>query len=310
MTVTNTTSLQQFVGNGISALYVFSIQTYDPAWITATVDGMVATGTITLNPDQETTPGGVFDFDVIPPDQSDVIIQRIVPLTQLVDLPPYTRFPSRNVEDSLDKITMALQQMNDSMIPTGDTTVPGVWTFLQGLQVAYTHPLVFLSDQNDPFEPDGPVYIRMINPDEWELAQLVGGFSVPMIEVNPLGVTLNAPKTNSPIVDGTQLTTKDYVDGLVGDTYEFRIEATTGVVQWSNQPLPAGFVWSNPGVGNYSFTHDLGSTPYLQVTQQEISTTTAYVWQATPTVFEVRTRDSSGTAVDVGILNISMRPTA
>lgn len=133
MTVSSSVFSQSFVADGIATDFPFSIQSYDTAWIQATVDDAVVTFSVALNEDQESNSGGIVTFDAAPDDQAVVRIYRTVPLTQLLSLPDYTPFPARNVEDELDKITMALSQF----IQQGGSPLTGPIVIAYGNQVQF-----------------------------------------------------------------------------------------------------------------------------------------------------------------------------
>ena len=145
MTVSNDQRLQAYVGDGVEVDFAFTMQASDESWIFAYVDGVETAGTVVLNPDQTIASGGTFTFFSAPADQSSIIILRTVPLTQELSLPDLTPFPARNVEDELDKLTMAQQQALDSFNPVAidatlfNSTVNGVYLLDDG------NPAAFLS---------------------------------------------------------------------------------------------------------------------------------------------------------------------
>ena len=77
--------------------------------------------------------GGNVIFAIAPSAGSSVTLLREVPLTQLIDYTPYDRFPAETHEAGLDKLTMAVQQIDEAV----DRTVKGPvdddgsfdWTF-------------------------------------------------------------------------------------------------------------------------------------------------------------------------------------
>ncbi len=118
MTVENTSNKQEYTGDGVTTgPYIFNFQTLEE-WIFVYVDGVIVsdtTYTLTVNEDQEATPGGFIDFDVAVADQLSIIILRTAPLTQLSDYVPFSAFPSGTVENDFDKSTIINQQQQEEI---------------------------------------------------------------------------------------------------------------------------------------------------------------------------------------------------
>ena len=107
MTVSSATFQRKAIGNGTTRLFSYFMQTFNPDWIKGYVDGDESPGVVSVNSDNI---GGTFTFDTAPPLDSEVLIERQVPIDQETNFPEYGPFPARNNEDALDKITMALAQ--------------------------------------------------------------------------------------------------------------------------------------------------------------------------------------------------------
>jgi hypothetical protein len=117
MTVSTTKNAEYAVGNGITTSFPFDFVTLDASHIYVYVNGSeVTTGfTVSVNPDQANNPGGSVDFDVAVSSGDEVAIIRVVPLNQLVDYTTYDRFPAEVHESALDKLTMLVQQAQNSV---------------------------------------------------------------------------------------------------------------------------------------------------------------------------------------------------
>lgn len=107
MTVQDTQSEVIFTGDGVTTAFVFTFRADDLGWLNLsyTTDLDV----ITLNGDQDLTPGGTIDYLAPPPVGQQIVINRIVPRTQLLDYDRYDPFDSESHEDALDKLTMMFQ---------------------------------------------------------------------------------------------------------------------------------------------------------------------------------------------------------
>jgi len=120
MTVSTTKNAEYAVGNGITTSFPFNFVTLDASHIHVYVNGSeVTTGfTVSVNPDQANNPGGSVDFGVAVSSGDEVAIIRVVPLDQLVDYATYGRFPAEVHESALDKLTMLIQQAQNSVYGT------------------------------------------------------------------------------------------------------------------------------------------------------------------------------------------------
>lgn len=109
MTVQNVPNFVDYIGNGVQTSFVFVFRADDVSWVT--VDFTTDIIGVTLNADQDTTPGGTVDYSVAPPNLQDIRIQRSTPQVQGLDYTRYDPFDSESHEDALDKLTMEVQDL-------------------------------------------------------------------------------------------------------------------------------------------------------------------------------------------------------
>lgn len=109
-----------YAGNGVTAAFAFAFYTQAAADLSVVrtdpsgIDTPLTFGpdyTVTLNPDQTTTPGGTVTLAVAPATGYQVTILRSIALTQGSSLPNQGGWYPRVVENALDKLTMAQQQL-------------------------------------------------------------------------------------------------------------------------------------------------------------------------------------------------------
>lgn len=115
MSVSGLTTHNDFTGNatGLVDDFDFTFKVIDAAQVTVTVDDSVQSSgiTITLNEDQDNSPGGTVAFDTPPADGTAIIVFRDTDLTQATSLTPYSPFPAKTVETALDRLTMITQEL-------------------------------------------------------------------------------------------------------------------------------------------------------------------------------------------------------
>ncbi len=109
MTVQDVLNFVDYVGNGAQTSFAFVFRADDVSWVT--VDFTTDIIGVTLNADQDTTPGGTVDYSVAPPDLQPLRIQRVTPQAQNLDYTRYDPFDSESHEDALDKLTMEVQDL-------------------------------------------------------------------------------------------------------------------------------------------------------------------------------------------------------
>lgn len=120
MTVSTLNVQNSYLGDGVTVNFALTFACLDPDWVVAYVDGILTAGTVTLNTNQDTSPGGTFAFGVAPALNAEIVISRATDLTQETDYPPYTRFPARDHEEALDKLTMINQEQADAIFNNAD----------------------------------------------------------------------------------------------------------------------------------------------------------------------------------------------
>jgi hypothetical protein len=118
MTVSSLTNKISYTGNGSNKTFAFPFKVFDPTDLYVYVDGVLKT----LDVDY-TVPGIIWPLEsgnVIftdtygpPPTGSSVLIYRWLPLTQLMDLVEGGQFAADTLEDSLDRLVMITQQLNE-----------------------------------------------------------------------------------------------------------------------------------------------------------------------------------------------------
>jgi hypothetical protein len=117
MTVETTNISSTAIADGVEITFSFDFQALDPAWVQATetlTSGSVVSRTditVFLNADQNNSPGGTCTFATAPANLSTVTMFRDIPLTQETDYTNNDAFPAESHEDSLDKLTMLIQQL-------------------------------------------------------------------------------------------------------------------------------------------------------------------------------------------------------
>ncbi|GAG16335.1 unnamed protein product, partial [marine sediment metagenome] len=117
MTVNTTDTQTSTIADGIAVEFLYDFQSLSGTWVFAyTQDPTTLIKTprtdiaVTLNADQETSPGGTVTFDTAPVLNQIVVVYRQVPVNQLTDYTAYDAFPAESTEDALDKLTMISQQ--------------------------------------------------------------------------------------------------------------------------------------------------------------------------------------------------------
>lgn len=126
MTVLTDTMKINHVGNGVLVdfTYDFRIIRSDEALVK--VDGVeVSTFTISGLGDPN---GGTVTFATAPADQADILIQRDVQITQLIDYRAYDPFPAETHETGLDRLVMMIQQINNQLLTVFATDIEGLET--------------------------------------------------------------------------------------------------------------------------------------------------------------------------------------
>ena len=113
-TVTGTTTRNAYTGNGSTTVFSFTFRADDSTWVKVYLaDVLQSSGyTVVRNANQVTSPGGTVTFSVAPAAGVAVKLQREAPLTQTTSLTPYSAFPSKTMESSMDRLAMQAQQID------------------------------------------------------------------------------------------------------------------------------------------------------------------------------------------------------
>lgn len=113
-TVTGTSSRVTVVTDGLASSYGFTFQVTSASDVEVYIDNVKQTTgfTVTINANQATNPGGTVTFLAPPSASAYLKVQRAVPLTQLFALSPYSPFKAKSFENTFDKVTMQIQQVD------------------------------------------------------------------------------------------------------------------------------------------------------------------------------------------------------
>lgn len=109
MTVQDVTNTIDYIGDDVATSFAFVFRADDVAWID--VNFLVDFDQITLNANQDDSPGGSVSYTVAPPTGQLIRITRITPQDQDLDYTRYDPFDSESTEDSIDKLTMQIQDL-------------------------------------------------------------------------------------------------------------------------------------------------------------------------------------------------------
>ena len=121
MTVSSTTSKVSFSGNGSTTAFAVSFYFLAATDLKVTLRKSDGTEVVKTYSSDYTvtgagvTSGGTVTMGTAPASGETLVIQRNVPLTQLVDYQPNDPFPANTHEQALDKLTMEMQQLNEAV---------------------------------------------------------------------------------------------------------------------------------------------------------------------------------------------------
>ena len=202
MTVSTTNNRINQVADGIEVSFIYDYIVNNASHMFPYLDNVVQTAGFTVNGVGNPT-GGDVTFDVAPANDVIVTLQRVVPLTQLVDYLPYDPFPAETHEGALDKLTLQLQQVSDEIsraIKADVTTAAGV---------SYTLPI-----------PEAGSFLQwnitedgFINVNIADLGDLV--VTTPYTELFLTAVDAAAARTTLEVYSDTEVYNKAEVDGLI-----------------------------------------------------------------------------------------------
>lgn len=117
MTVSTTGNRINYVANGVKVDFDFVFKTLDPDHIKVYEDGVLTLNTVvvSLNADQDTSPGGSINLTPVVASPIVVTVIREEDITQDVDYVGGSNFPSSSHELALDRLVMKIQQLNDRL---------------------------------------------------------------------------------------------------------------------------------------------------------------------------------------------------
>lgn len=97
--------------------------------------------------------------------------------------------------------------------------------------------------------------------------------------------------------DALQLTPKQYVDGLTASKAYIGVATSTG----ASTPFPTGWTWTKNGAGDYTITHNLGTTSYIVVATSINDTTVVVIASQSTNSFNVTSwLSTTGNKIDDG----------
>lgn len=119
MTISSTTNKVQYTGDGVQTDFPFAFRILEDTDLEVYVDDDLKI----LNTDYTIDGGaeegtGTVKFNTAPADQSLVTLVRNVPSTQEVDYVDYDRFAAETHEGALDKLTMLVQEVEETLSRT------------------------------------------------------------------------------------------------------------------------------------------------------------------------------------------------
>ena len=121
MTVTSTNQKVSFSGNGSTTVFAYNFKIFaqtDLLVILRSATGTETTQQLTSNYTVSgvgATTGGNVTMGVAPPSGTTLVIQRVQPQLQGLDLVPNDPFPAQSMEDALDKLVFNVQTLNEEV---------------------------------------------------------------------------------------------------------------------------------------------------------------------------------------------------
>ena len=124
MTVETEQNLINHDADGIQDTFAYPFLVQQASDLKVLEDGTTTTLAFTVFGVGDVNGGTVVFSPVVPLNGVVVTLERIVDLTQLVDYQPFDAFPAETHEDALDKLTMAVQQVKNSIGSGRTITIP------------------------------------------------------------------------------------------------------------------------------------------------------------------------------------------
>jgi len=118
MTLSSATNEWEYAGNGVTTVFAYTTKIHAASHLVVTVVDSTGTSSVkVLNTDYtvsgvNSSSGGSVTFTTAPAALSTVVIERTVPLTQSTDIKNQGDFYPESHENTFDRLTMAIQQVN------------------------------------------------------------------------------------------------------------------------------------------------------------------------------------------------------
>lgn len=112
-TVPGIASRTDVVASGSAAVFTFSWKCPDASWVQVLKSGSVQSSgySVSLNANQDSSPGGTVTFTGNPTAGTVIRIQRVAPATRLSNYAAGQAFPAATVNSDMDKLTYLAQQV-------------------------------------------------------------------------------------------------------------------------------------------------------------------------------------------------------
>ncbi len=103
----------EYTGDGVTDDFTFTFRAAASTHVKVYLDDVVQVGgyTVTMNANQESSPGGTVSFTSAPGSNVAIRLQRETPLTQDTVYTPYSGFPAKTTERTFDRDRMIDQEM-------------------------------------------------------------------------------------------------------------------------------------------------------------------------------------------------------
>lgn len=105
-----------YIGDGVITTFAFVFTVSGDSSLVVTVDATEQIENVDYSVENVTEFGGDVEFFVAPADQSTILIQRKTPMTQQIDLEPFTEFPANTLEGGLDKLQKQIQEFHGGVL--------------------------------------------------------------------------------------------------------------------------------------------------------------------------------------------------
>ena len=235
MSVSSSTSTFSYTGNGsTTTAYTVPFNFYDAADLKVySVDASGTSTLLTITTNYTVSGGGGSTGSVTTtaaiPSTRTVLIQRVVPYTQLTSFTTGDRLPANSIETALDKLTMEAQQLSRNTLP--DTAITsGSAPYVLGMSSAGTSP--YWVSQTASAIADGSITASKLSTGHpsWDasgnltatsfvgningaVTATTGSFSGAVTVSG--GITGNLTGTASALADGAVSSTAKLADGIV-----------------------------------------------------------------------------------------------